>query len=95
LKDWIYPRLYSLHDMPDSVAVRDDNNRLPMPVLKHLTAENIEHGGVYLVKTGLEMVLWVGRGASVDICRDLFGVTTYEQIPDGLVSGAPWWWCCS
>jgi protein transport protein SEC24 len=55
LKDAIYPRFYSLHDLPDAVGLRDENNRLPMPILRQLTAENIDRAGIYLVKTGLDM----------------------------------------
>lgn len=65
LKDLVYPRFYSLHDLPAEVAVRDDNNRLPMPVLRHLSAEHLDRAGLYLVKTAFDMCAMICRGAAV------------------------------
>lgn len=57
-----------------------------MPVLRHLSAEIMERGGLYLVKNAIKMYLWVGREVPPNLLTDLFGVESYDQIPDGMMS---------
>jgi protein transport protein SEC24 len=85
LKDLIYPRFYSIHDLADGVGSRDDANRLPMPGLKQLSAENVDRTGLYLIKSALDIYLWVGKSADPQRIADLFGVASYENVPDGPV----------
>eukprot|EP00051_Salpingoeca_urceolata_P017318 m.234913 g.234913 ORF g.234913 m.234913 type:complete len:777 (-) comp18920_c3_seq1:39-2369(-) len=86
LTDFMYPRLYALHNMDPQMAVKDSQNRLPMPSCRHLSAEQLERGGLYLLTNGQEIKLWISKEFPPQSCKDLFGVEGYKNIPDGLGS---------
>lgn len=80
------------------MALEDDQRRLPMPSLLHLSGESISrHGqctslivsspdpGLYLLTNGQEIYLWVGRGLAANFIEDVFGVMVYEAIPEDMV----------
>lgn len=86
IREYIYPRLYSLGDMEDMVGVTNtENKRMALPVLEQLTAANIKRGGLYLIYTGQELHLWVGKDIPPNILTGVFGVTSYSQVQEGLV----------
>jgi len=85
IREYIYPRLYSLGDMEDMVGVAADNKRMALPVLHQLTAANVRRGGLYLIYTGQHFYLWVGKDVPANILTGVFGVTSYAQIQEGLV----------
>jgi hypothetical protein len=84
--EYMYPRMYSLHDMADYVCKKDEKNRLPMPPIVQLSSERMTRGGVYFINTGQEMFMWVSRSVPVQFCIDAFGLSHYDAIPDDLVS---------
>lgn len=84
--EYMYPRMYSLHDMADYVCKKDEKNRLPMPPIVHLTSEKMSRGGVYFINTGQEMFMWVSRSVPIQFCNDVFGLSHYDAIPDDLMT---------
>eukprot|EP00047_Mylnosiga_fluctuans_P023593 m.142096 g.142096 ORF g.142096 m.142096 type:complete len:1257 (-) comp9640_c0_seq5:1530-5300(-) len=82
LVDYLYPRMYSLHDMAPNIGIRDELQRLPMPPLVQLAAERIDRAGIYLLINTQEMFLWVSRQAPPELVAAIFG-TAPETVPDG------------
>lgn len=83
IPEYLYPRMYALHNMEKHVALKDEHNRLPMPPCLHLSGEMLSRDGAYLVNNGQELILYVARGVSNAFCEDLFAVSGFEGIPDG------------
>jgi len=47
---WVYPALYNMTDI-------GENMPLPLP----LKTGNVDIEGIYLLSTGIELLLWIGR----------------------------------
>jgi len=73
LREYIYPRLYALHDLPEDVGMRDDLHRLPMPIIHHAASSVLERGGIYLLYNSQYMLLYVSRDVMAQMCTDIFG----------------------
>ncbi|KAF4589347.1 Protein transport protein SEC24 [Ophiocordyceps camponoti-floridani] len=84
LMRFIYPRLYSLHDMPDSAGMPDNETGLiVMPPAMNLTSERLVSHGLYLIDDGQMQFLWVGRDAVPQLLADVFGVEDRTQVQVG------------
>ncbi|CAM9383976.1 unnamed protein product [Scytosiphon promiscuus] len=90
-----YPRMFSLHDMdedaglplpegvegdPTPTAGTDD---IKLPEVSNLSAERLSPEGVFLLENGVELFLWVGRGANPAIVSALFGLPSLEGVDLG------------
>ncbi|KAJ6051037.1 hypothetical protein N7460_001571, partial [Penicillium canescens] len=78
LIQYIYPRMYSLHDMPDNADWRDR----PPPAV-NLSSGRIVPYGLYLIDDGQTQFLWVGRDAVPQLIEDVFGVPDKTQLRVG------------
>ena len=47
---WVYPALYDMTDI-------GENMPLPMP----LATKNVDVEGIYILSTGIELLVWIGR----------------------------------
>ncbi|PFH63044.1 hypothetical protein XA68_10085 [Ophiocordyceps unilateralis] len=84
LMRFIYPRLYSLHDMPDSAGMPDEETgQIVMPPAMNLTSERLVSYGLYLIDDGQMQFLWVGRDAVPQLVADVFGVEDRTQVQVG------------
>ncbi|MCJ1254153.1 COPII subunit [Lignoscripta atroalba] len=84
LMQYIYPRLYSLHDMPDNAGVSDESTgeiMLPPPI--NLSSAIFVGYGLYLIDDGQTQFLWVGRDAVPQLVEDVFGVPDRTQLKVG------------
>lgn len=84
LIQYIYPKMYSLHDMPDDVGVFDEQSGsilLPPPV--NLSSERLAPYGLYLIDDGQTQFLWVGRDAVPQLILDVFGIPDKSQLRVG------------
>lgn len=84
LIQYIHPRLYSLHDMPDTAGVPDPQTGdiiLPPPL--NLSSEKLVPYGLYLLDDGQTQFLWVGRDAVPALVQDVFGLARKEDLPQG------------
>jgi len=95
MKHFIYPRMFALHEMgasaghalgdnggsndvdPETVA---GHNRIQLPPVVSLSVENLSSNGVFLLDNGVEMYLWVGSAADLNIVGSLFGVHSLDDI---------------
>ncbi|EFX00758.1 protein transport protein [Grosmannia clavigera kw1407] len=84
LMQFIYPRLYSLHDMPDSAGVPDpETSQIVLPPPLNLSSERFVSYGLYLIDDGQTQFLWIGRDAIPQLLVDVFGVADRTQLRVG------------
>ncbi|KAG7355064.1 Sec23/Sec24 trunk domain containing protein [Nitzschia inconspicua] len=96
---FIYPRLFSLHDMdsdagyPNEEVTEDTpkdtfagRNNIALPKVLPLTIDSMSSDGIYLLDNGVEFFVWVGREAYATAVESLFGVSSLESVdPSQLV----------
>jgi len=84
LMQYIYPRLYSLHDMPDNAGVPDpETSQIVLPPPVNLSSERFVSYGLYLIDDGQTQFLWIGRDAVPQLLEDVFGIADRTQIRVG------------
>lgn len=84
---YIYPRMYSMHDMPDTAGLPDPATGaivLPPPI--NLTSANIAPFGLYLIDDGQTQFLWLGRDAVPALIQDVFGTDDKNALKQGKTS---------
>ena len=84
LIQYIYPKFYSLHDMPNQAGLSDENTGeiiLPPPI--NLSSASLVPYGLYLIDDGQTQFLWVGRDAVPQLVEDVFGVPDKTQVKVG------------
>lgn len=84
---YIYPRLYSLHDMPDNAGLPDPTTgSIVMPPALNLSSGNIVPYGLYLLDDGQTQFLWLGRDSVPRLVGDVFGTEDKNQLKQGKTS---------
>jgi protein transport protein SEC24 len=84
LIQYIYPKLYSLHDMPDDAGVSDEKTgQIVLPPPCNLSSERLVPYGLYLIDDGQTQFLWVGRDVVPQLVEDVFGVQDKTQLKIG------------
>lgn len=84
LIQYIYPKMYSLHDMPDDAGLPNDQSGeivLPPPV--NLSSERLVPYGLYLIDDGQTQFIWVGRDTVPQLLLDVFGMADRNQLRVG------------
>lgn len=90
-KVFIYPRLFSIHDMALEAGTPNDNaddaaapcagpQNIRLPAILNLSHERLDTEGVFLLENGHDMFLWIGRGVSPTLLTSLFGVGSLDGI---------------
>ncbi|GAB5591350.1 COPII subunit [Umbelopsis nana] len=82
---YIYPTLYSLHNMPAEAGEVGEHGVILPPRL-NLSGEKLEPHGCYLLENGQNIYIWVGRGVVPQLCMDLFDVKSYEGLRGGKIT---------
>jgi protein transport protein SEC24 len=81
---FIYPRVYSLHDMPDNAGISDEaTGELIMPPTIGASSGSLVPHGLYLIDDGQTQFLWVGRDAVPQLVEDVFGIPDLMQLKVG------------
>ncbi|KAJ7097134.1 CPII coat sec24 protein [Mycena belliarum] len=84
---YIYPNVYSLHNLPQDVGFISAEGVLNMPTPLPLTsAPWWEPHGLYLFDDGQVVYLWVGRAAVPQLITDVFGVEDYSALRSGKIA---------
>lgn len=84
LMRYIYPRMYSLHDMPDGAGMPDaETGQIVLPPATNLSSERLVSYGLYLIDDGQTQFLWIGRDAVDQLVADVFGVANRSQVQVG------------
>ncbi|TQV98292.1 hypothetical protein V2A60_007953 [Cordyceps javanica] len=84
LMRYIYPRMYSLHDMPDTAGLTDgETGQIVLPPPQNLSSERLAPHGLYLIDDGQTQFLWLGRDAVPQLVVDVFGVDDRTNVHVG------------
>jgi len=98
-KHYIYPRMFSIHDMFGSIGnpaaevpggesseSTAGHARIILPKDLNLSVERLSSDGIFLLDSGVDMFLWVGRSCPPSTCASLFGVNSLENVDMSQVS---------
>lgn len=87
-KVFIYPRLFSIHDMGNDIGLPCDNAddefptagpmQVRLPSILNLSYERLSSNGIFLLENGQDLFLWIGRAVNPAIISTLFGLKTLE-----------------
>lgn len=84
LIQYIYPKLYSLHDMPDNAGLPDENTGdIVLPPPSNLSSASLVPYGLYLIDDGQTQFLWVGRDVVPQLVEDVFAIPDRTQVKVG------------
>jgi len=84
LIQYIYPKVFSLHDMPDDAGTpHPETGETVLPPPKPASSEQLVPYGLYLIDEGMTQFLWVGREAVPQLLADVFGVPDKSQLKVG------------
>ncbi|KAK5087361.1 COPII subunit [Exophiala xenobiotica] len=84
LIQYIYPKVFSLHDMPDDAGTpHPETGETILPPPKPASSEQLVPYGLYLIDEGMTQFLWVGREAVPQLLADVFGVPDKSQLKVG------------
>ncbi|KAI9850629.1 MAG: COPII subunit [Thelocarpon superellum] len=87
LMQYIYPRLYSLHDMPEDAGLPNaSTGEIVMPPPANLISGSLVPYGLYLIDDGQTQFLWVGRDAVPQLISDVFGMPDKNSLKIGKTS---------
>lgn len=89
-KVFIYPRMFSIHDMSIDAGTSSDNldddeptagpDRVRLPTVLNLSHERLTSDGMFLLENGYDLFLWIGRNVSPAIINTLFGVDSLDGV---------------
>ncbi|KAL3769464.1 hypothetical protein ACHAWU_008873 [Discostella pseudostelligera] len=88
-KHFVYPRMFSLHDMSPSAGLPSNDapvesvcgqDRILLPRVLNLTVDRLASNGMFLLDNGVDMYLWVGRSSDPAILNALFGINSLEGV---------------
>ncbi|KAM5506708.1 COPII subunit [Microsporum canis] len=84
LIQYIYPKMYSLHDMPDDAGIpHEETGEIVLPPLTNLSSERLAPHGMYLIDDGQTQFLWIGRDAVPQLINDVFGLSDKSLLRVG------------
>lgn len=84
LIQYIYPKVFSLHDMPDDAGTpHPETGETILPPPKPASSEQLVPYGLYLIDEGMTQFLWIGREAVPQLLADVFGVPDKSQLKVG------------
>ncbi|RKP04414.1 protein transport protein Sec24c [Thamnocephalis sphaerospora] len=83
---YLYPHLYSIHDMDRTAGEPDANGHIKLPELVRVSYERLAPFGVYLLENSQVMALWIGYQTPAEIVKQLFGVDSIDAIDSTLAA---------
>lgn len=96
-KVFIYPRMFSIHDMGHDAGLPCDNVQgehgedmiatagpfhVRLPAILNLSYERLSQAGIVLLENGYDMFMWIGRSVNPSIISTLFGVHSLDSVQD-------------
>ncbi|KAJ1394443.1 hypothetical protein B484DRAFT_407876 [Ochromonadaceae sp. CCMP2298] len=73
-KVFVYPRMFSVHDMSADAGLPSDNaddecpvagpNQVRLPSILNLSYERLSSDGIFLLENGHDLYMWIGRGVT-------------------------------
>ncbi|KAI5793700.1 transport protein-like protein SEC24 [Peziza echinospora] len=84
LIQYIHPRFYSLHDMPDACGhPHPETGEIVLPPPMNLSSERLLLHGLYLIDDGQTQFLWIGGQAVPQLVQDVLGAPSIELVKTG------------
>jgi len=90
-RDFIYPKMFSIHDMSGSAGLPYEGNLddddvqvagregVLLPQAVNLSCERLTNDGIFLLDNGVQMSLWVGCAVDPGLLNSLFNTTSLEN----------------
>ncbi|WAQ81817.1 hypothetical protein PtA15_2A129 [Puccinia triticina] len=82
LVPYLYPTLYSLHNMPKECGTVGEQGVILPPQL-NASSEKLERHGLFLIEDSQNIFLWVGREAVPQLVTDVFDLPNYQALRGG------------
>ncbi|PWA72722.1 Sec24-like transport protein [Artemisia annua] len=76
----VYPRMISIHDLNTK-----DAEGSVIPAVLPLSSEQLTENGIYLLENGEDCLIYIGSTADPDITRQLFGISSIDEVPSQFV----------
>ncbi|KAI9306085.1 Sec23/Sec24 trunk domain-containing protein [Cunninghamella echinulata] len=76
----LYPRLYPLHTMDKECGQHGLNGYIKLPSMMRASYDRLDAGGAYLLDTGSDLYLWLGKNISETFLQNLFNVSSIDQV---------------
>lgn len=67
------------------MLLQDELGGAILPPVVPLSSENLDHDGIFLLETGEDAFLYVGKQVSPEVLYKLFGVRSVEEVVTGQV----------
>jgi hypothetical protein len=67
------------------MLLQDELGGAILPPVVPLSSENLDHDGIFLLETGEDAFLYVGKQASPEVLYKLFGVRSVDEVVTGQV----------
>jgi len=77
----IYPDFYHLDNLFYQATDDNDESKYDPPLLQ-LSAERLDSRSVFLLDTGLQILILVGTNVPPSILKNVFGISSINEIPD-------------
>ncbi|KAL8236458.1 hypothetical protein R6Q59_017539 [Mikania micrantha] len=76
----VYPRMISIHDLD---LKKSEGSVIPAVI--PLSSEQVNESGIYLLENGEDCLIYIGSTADPDTLRQLFGISSIDEIPSQFV----------
>jgi protein transport protein SEC24 len=75
-----YPRMMSLHNLPEHCGMQDETGNTVLPDMLNLTKDSLTQDGIYLLEDGEVILIWIGRAADPNTLQAVFGNGSIDQL---------------
>ncbi|CAF3246703.1 unnamed protein product [Rotaria socialis] len=78
----LYPDLYPIHTIEDkSQIIQDGEDELHIPQRVHLSYQNIDSHGAYILDSSEHIYVYIGKAISDHFVQNVFNVETFSALP--------------
>ena len=77
---YIYPRLFSLLELSESVGALDTDGTPHLPISVPLLVENLKPEGAYLIENACSLYVWIGKAAPPDFVQAALALPSLERV---------------
>uniref|UniRef100_UPI00358FA343 protein transport protein Sec24B isoform X2 n=1 Tax=Myxine glutinosa TaxID=7769 RepID=UPI00358FA343 len=76
----LHPDLFRVDKLSEQPSLMINERIVPQPPMLPLSSQHLHLDGVYLLDSGFELYLWVGRNCSSSFLRDVLGMPNYFSL---------------
>ena len=77
---FIYPRLFPLLELDESVGAVDTDGTPFLPTPQPLLVENLKSDGAYLIENAQCLYVWVGKGVPAEWVQAVFNMPSLDRV---------------